>query len=512
MNIDLTTDLPRRIHLVLQEGAESGEGRVAMVEGGKEYSYRQLIDAVESTAAHLSKLGVRAGDRVGIVCENSVAAILLMYAVSRLDAWAVVTNGRLRPRELDSILADCGARRVVYTHLLSADLEAHAVRGNAEVETFSAIGPIKVGPLNENSEPEPIYEDGALQTAVVIYTTGSTGRPKGVMLSHRNLMFVAGRGKRMKSNGPDDVTTCLMPISHSYGLALMQQILFAGGKLIMMPRFDMDRTIELIRSGTITIFSAVPALFSRLVVHARQNAIALTPNRLRYAYTGTAPLDLPLRRNVEQLLGVVLHNGYGLTETSPSISRTRYKIGDDEMNVGPPMPGLEAKIVDAEGREVPDGEKGDLLVKGPNIMLGYYRQPELTAAVIDKDGFFNTHDIASRGPRGDLVIHGRSKELIIKSGFNVYPAEIEELINTHPAVVGSAVIGRAIEGDEEILAFVEPAPGQVVEESEILAHVRNQLAPYKMPRRVIVVDELPSAPNGKILKAKLKETAEKMSF
>jgi acyl-CoA synthetase (AMP-forming)/AMP-acid ligase II len=512
MDIDLTTDLPRRIHLVLREGAEFGEDRIAMVEKGQEWSYCQLIDVVESTAARLSELGVRPGDRLGIVCENSVAAIVLMYAASRLDAWAVVTNGRLRPRELDSILADCGPRRVVYTHLLSSDLDAHADRGNAEVETFPGIGPIKIGPLNESAEPEPTHEDGARQAAVVIYTTGSTGRPKGVMLSHRNLMYVAGRGKRMKSVGPDDVTTCLMPISHSYGLALMQQILFAGGKLLMMPRFDMERAIELIRGGTITIFSAVPALFSRLVMHARQNAITLTPNRLRYAYTGTAPLDLPLRRNVEQLLGAVLHNGYGLTETSPSISRTRYVLGDDEMNVGPPMSGLETKIVDTEGREVPDGEKGDLLVRGPNIMLGYYRQPDLTAAVIDKDGFFNTHDIASRGPLGDLIIHGRSKELIIKSGFNVYPAEIEELINTHPCVVGSAVIGRPIEGDEEILAFVEPAPGQSVEEREILAHIRDQLAPYKVPRRVIVVDELPSAPNGKILKSKLKETAEKMSL
>lgn len=508
---DLLSKLPPRIHKILDEGAEQGASRIAFTdERGTEWSYRRLIDTVARVAAEMSRLGVRSGDRVMIACENSIAAIVLMYAASRLEAWAVMANARLSAHELDLIEQDCSPRRVFYTDAISPEANVHAERRGASVHLFTGIGAIKTGPLNAEAVPERVYADPARQVAVVIYTTGTTGRPKGVMLSHRSLAFVAGRGKRTGTILADDVSLCLMPISHSYGLTTMQGALFAGSHLRIMPRFSLPQTVEAIRSGALTLFSAVPALYARLVAHADQTGTSLSPNKLRYAYTGTAPLDLPLRRNVERVFGVTLHNGYGLTETSPTISRTTYEMGSDEINIGPPIPGIEVRIVGADGREIHDGSPGELCVRGPNVMLGYYRQPELTRAVIDADGFLKTGDIVSRAPGGELVMQGRAKELIIRSGFNVYPPEIEAVLNSHPKVLNSAVVGRAVEGDEEIIAFVELVPGGAVEMRELLALVEERLARYKKPQQIIVMPHLPVAPSGKIRKNELKRHAEEL--
>lgn len=509
MKVDLLSNLPPRIHMILEEGAKAGESRPAFTdEHGIVWSYRRVIDTVEAVAVEMARLGVRSGDRVMVVCENSIAAIVLMYATSRLDAWAVMTNARLSPHELDSIENDCQPRRVLYTHAISSEADAVARRRGADIEPFTGIGEIKVGKLETKPVPEKVYEDPSRQVAVLIYTTGTTGRPKGVMLSHRNLAFVACRGKRTNTILADDVSLCLMPISHSYGLTLMQGMLFAGGHLKIMQRFSLTQAIDAIANGTLTIFNAVPALLSRIVAHVDQEGIKLSPNRLRYAYTGTAPLDLSLRKSVERILGVVLHNGYGLTETSPTISRTVYAMGSNEINIGPPIPGVEIKVVGPDGGEVRDGSPGELLVRGPNVMLGYYGQSELTASVIDHDGYLNTGDIVSRNAGGELVVQGRSKELIIRSGFNVYPPEIEAVLNTHPTVLNSAVVGRSVEGNEEIIAFVEPVPGSSVEIGELFALVEQQLARYKKPQQIVVMPQLPIAPNGKIRKHELKKYAE----
>ena len=512
-SMDLLSSLPPRIHMILEEGAQEGAFRIAFTdENGDDWSYRRLIDTIEVVAGEINRLGIRPGDRVMIVCENSIAAIVLMYAVSRLDAWAVMTNARLSEQELATIKEDCQPRRVFYTHVISPEAEAHARRADAGTELFTGIGEIKTERLYENSAPEKVHQDPAQQAAVLIYTTGTTGRPKGVMLSHRNLTFVAARGKRTKSILSDDISFCVMPISHSYGLTTMQGMLFAGAHLKIMPRFSLERALAAIANGELTIFITVPALLSRIVAHVDQVGFKLTPNRLRYVYTGTAPLDLSLRQRAERVFGVVLHNGYGLTETSPTISRTQYERDSNEINIGVPIPGVEVKIVGTDGREVEDGSPGELLVRGPNVMLGYYRQPALTAEVIDEHGYLNTGDIVSRSARGELVVQGRSKELIIRSGFNVYPPEIESVLNSHPSVLNSAVVGRPVEGNEEIIAFVELVPGASTEVNELQAYLEKQLARYKKPQRIIVLPQLPVAPSGKIKKHDLKKYAEGSAF
>jgi len=503
--MDLISQLPPRIHLILREGASHGASNTAFIdENGIAWSYAHLMETVETTANILRQQGIRPGDRVMIVGENSIAAIVLMYALSTLNAWAVMVNARLGDHEMRLIESDCHPRCIFYAHKVSPEADRHAIRMNARIFNLDGIGELKRSAIESSVLPEPVHADPAKQVAVLIYTTGTTGHPKGVMLTHQNLTFVASPGVKNNPNKVDDVAMCVLPISHSYGLTVMQGFLFSGSCLRIMPRFLVESAIDLVISGSLTIFFAVPAMLARVIKYVEANKASLKPNRLRYVYTGTAPIDLALRRKVEELFGVVLHNGYGLTETSPTISRTQYSMGTDEISIGIPIPGIEVKVVDADGNLVPASQTGELLVRGPNVMLGYYGRPEQSAAVIDESGYLKTGDIVSQNADGVLVIRGRSKELIIRSGFNVYPAEIEGVLNTLPNILASAVIGRDVENNEEIIAFVEPVPGTKVDESEILAFLGTKLAHYKKPQKLIVLEHLPVAPNGKVKKSDLK--------
>jgi acyl-CoA synthetase (AMP-forming)/AMP-acid ligase II len=221
-------------------------------------------------------------------------------------------------------------------------------------------------------------------------------------------------------------------------------------------------------------------------------------------------LDLGLKRRVERTLGRTLNNGYGLTECAPTVTQTRIETPREDDSVGPPLPGLEIRIVDASGRDAEPGGVGELWVRGPNVMAGYYRNEKATSEVLSKDGWLRTGDLARSGTDGHLFIVGRSKELIIRSGFNVYPAEVEGVLNDHPAVTLSAVVGRRVADNEEVVAFVQTVPGTAVTEAEIRKFAANRLAPYKVPSRIIGLEEFPAGSTGKVLKRKLFEMAAKL--
>lgn len=507
-NLDPVADLPTRIHECLDEGALAGPDRIAFIdEAGKKWSYADVIAAREETAAKLTELGVRPGDRLMLVCENSIAAIAAIFAASTLDVIVAIINARLSPREIDAIREDCMPRRVIYTDLVSDSAAEHSERHGVYGVDFGAIGTLKVSGLNADCTPSEVFPDNKRQVAVLTYTTGTTGRPKGVMLSHRNLGFVGVRNKRLGVMGPADVGLCLMPIAHSYGFAQMLASVNAATRLIIMPRFDLEPVLDLISSGTLTVFGAVPALYSKIVDVCQKGGRSLKPNALRFLLIGTAPLDLALRRSIEDLFGAVLTNGYGLTETSPTISRSTYTLGSDEVDLGAPISGVEIKIIDDDGNIVPRGEPGELWVKGPNVMLGYFGNPEATSAIFDTDGFMNTGDVVRQSESGVLNIEGRTKELIIRSGFNVYPVEVEAQLNAHPDVLNSAVVGCDIDGDEMVVGFVEGVPGAIVDPDVVRGFVRERLAGYKVPTHIFVVDTLPYSPNAKILKKQLKDQA-----
>jgi acyl-CoA synthetase (AMP-forming)/AMP-acid ligase II len=247
----------------------------------------------------------------------------------------------------------------------------------------------------------------------------------------------------------------------------------------------------------------VPATYQRLLEHKTVAGLAALPRgRMRYLGCSGAPLDLTLKQRIEAEFALPLLNGYGITECAPGISAARLAAPRQDTGVGQPIPGIETRIVGRDGKPVAPGDIGELHIRGPGVMLGYYRAPDLTAAAIDADGWFNSGDLV-RVADGSLHVVGRSKEMIIRSGFNVYPVEVEAVLNAHPAVVQSAVIGRAVDGNEEVVAYVQLLPNATIGADELMRHARAQLTAYKRPAEIIVLDALPASSTGKILKHRL---------
>jgi long-chain acyl-CoA synthetase len=495
--------LPARISDVPRQLAARAPDAPALLEGGCCRTYADLVRQVDDYARLLRELGVRPGDRVMVVAENSVAQVALIFACASIDAWVVNVNARLPASELEAIRVHSGARRVLYACATSAEAAAHAARAGA-----SAHGELALGALNHACLPEPV-EPGGAQVAALVYTTGTTGQPKGVMLTHRNLLFVAAVSSRLRGLAPDDRAYGVLPISHVYGLAsVMLGTLSAGACLRLEPRFSAAAMLGAIRDEGLTIVQGVPAMYARLLELA--GAGGALPSRLRFCYAGGSPLDPVLKCAVERLLGLPLHNGYGLTESAPTVSQTRLDAPRADTSVGFAIPGVELRLVDSSGAPAAGGEPGELWVRGPNVMKGYYRDSAQSAAAMRPGGWLNTGDMARLDADGALFIVGRTKELIIRSGFNVFPLEVETVLNAHPAVTQSAVVGRTVAGgNEEVVAFVEPAPRHGLDVDALHAWVAERLVAYKRPSEIVVMPALPSAATGKVLKGELKKLAQR---
>ncbi|WP_407117247.1 class I adenylate-forming enzyme family protein [Bradyrhizobium sp. LMG 9283] len=497
--------LPSRIHHVMAHVAATPD-RVALVDDTATLTYRELDAAVQATADTLRTLGIRAGDRVMIVSENSIPLACLLLATSLLDAWAIVVNPRLSPREVDQIRDHSGARRVFFTVGVSQEAATHAARCDASVQELGTLRDIGVTGLNADTAAEPVEADGAKQVAVLIYTSGTTGTPKGVMLTHRNLLFSARGTAGWRKMTAADVQYCVLPISHIVGISLLTMTLMVGARVRLVAKYDPAALVKAMAEEGITILNGVPATYQRLLEYRRNAGLPkLDRGALRLIAVAGAPLDLELKSRVEQELDLPLLNGYGITECSPGISGVRIECPRADHAVGTVLPGLETKLVGRDGKPVSGDAVGELHVRGPNVMRGYYRAPDLTAKAIDPDGWFNTGDLARF--EGDvLYIVGRTKEMIIRSGFNVYPAEIEAVLSTHDSVVQCAVVGRPVEGNEEVVAFVQLIRGSRATAKDLMAHIAPQLTSYKRPSEIILIDALPATSTGKILKHKLAES------
>ncbi|MCC8394142.1 AMP-binding protein [Paraburkholderia sp. MMS20-SJTR3] len=503
----LLAALPARISEIPALAAARDPLHVALIEDARSLTSAQLLQAVDAAAALLREWGVRGGDRVMIVAENSIAQIVLLFATAKLDAWALVSNARLSVAELDAIRAHAQPRVIAYGVESSPDARQHAQRHQAAAAP--ALTP-DIGAwayaLDDTVQPEPVETSNERQCAALIYTTGTTGTPKGVMLSHRNLLYIAAVSSRLRKVGPDDVVYAVLPISHVYGFAsVCLGSLHAGATLRLAPRFAPEAVRRALADERVSIFQGVPAMHAKLLEHLQTSGHPWSAPQLRFAYSGGSPLDAALKAQAEALYGLPLHNGYGMTESSPTVSHTMLDAPRDDCSVGDVIPGVEVKFVGLDGAQAAPGEVGELWVRGPNVMLGYYRNPEQTRATVTADGWLKTGDLARQLADGSLHIVGRSKELIIRSGFNVYPAEVEHVLNAHPQVVQSAVIGRAVEGNEEVVAFVELVSGATVTPAELIAWCGERLAPYKRPAELKVLAALPAASTGKILKHRLRE-------
>ena len=503
---EVAVGLPSRIHEVTARQVAKAPDWIALVENGASWSYRDLERRVSEIATVLSSLGIRAGDRMIIVSENCIALAALLLATSRLDAWAIVANPRLSARELDQIRDHSGARRMFFTSGISKEAAAHASRYGAENQRIGPLLETGVGPLNESATVEPVEGDPVKQVAVLIYTSGTTGTPKGVMLSHDSLLISAKTTAYIRKMNEDDKIYLVLPISHIVGISLLIMTLMVGGTVRMVSKYDPAATATAIAEEGVTILNGVPATYQRLLEYKSVSGVEqLARGSLRLIAVAGAPLDLNLKLRVETEFGLPLLNGYGITECSPGISGVRFDAPRADQAVGTLLPGVEARVRTLDGIPTARGDVGELHVRGRNVMLGYYRAAELTAKAIDSEGWFNTGDLARF--EGDcLYIVGRTKEMIIRSGFNVYPAEVEAVLSSHRDVVQCAVVGRVADGNEEIVGFVQLLPGSQVTPADLMSFIRFQLTSYKRPSEIIVLDALPATSTGKILKHKLAES------
>lgn len=481
-----------RIHQILANGAPDS---VAIEDhDGTPYSYAEISALVEDMAGKLGRYGIGPGDRVMLLSENCVTYLIAVLALSRLDAWTLLVNARLTDTEVSRLADVADIRCTLFTPEASRAARAHARRMGAVSLGRLPSGGVLVSSLRE-APPESVVP-GPEQVAVLIYTSGTVGEPKGVMLTHGNLLFMSRVAAELRRISPDDTMLAVLPGTHILGLtSIFLSTLARGGKVIALPRFDPDEVLDKIR-GSVTLIPAVPQIFAALLRRLCELGEDRPEHRLRFIYAGGAPLDLALKREVERVFRIPLHNGYGMTEASPGIANTRIDSPRDDASVGLAIPGIDAIIHDPDAHGV-----GELRVRGPNVMKGYYRNPEATRAALTGDGFLCTGDLARQDPDGALFIVGRLKELIVHSGFNIYPPEVEAVLNAHPAVTMSAVVGMPRKGNEDVIGFV--TAHDPVTEDALHAWVRERLVAYKVPARIVIAKALPQAATGKIQKNKL---------
>jgi long-chain acyl-CoA synthetase len=502
----ILAQLPTTLFESVRYWSLSTPEHLAVVDSSESLTYRELDLEVERTAKWLVDSEIRPGDRVIIVFENCKSFVVLFFALTEIGAWPVPLNARLSEREIDTIRQHCEARRILYAAEASFLAMEHAKRAGATFEKIADIGTIGMGVLNRETNPEPGEEDPATAVGALIYTSGTTGSPKGVMLTHRNLLFAAFTAAQVRLITPADCILGVLPMSHVTGLSVQfLGTLVSGAAFFLLPRFDPMKVRAAIEQYRITVLYGVPFLYTQFLEYAKLRELnSLRFSDLRLMNSAAAPLLPAVRVAVEELFGLPLQNGYGVSECSPVISVTRIGAPRNGASAGPIYPGVEVKIVGTDEKEVADGEVGEVRVRGPNVMKGYYRAPEETAKVLDPEGWFNTQDLA-RMENGHLFVVGRTKELIIRFGFNIYPVEVEGVLNSFQGVALSAVVGRTNEktGEQDIIAFVKLEPGSQTTSENLAKYLAENLAPYKRPTEIRFVSELPMTASGKVMKDKL---------
>jgi long-chain acyl-CoA synthetase len=465
------------------------------------FNYGLLDQASARVAAMLKSKGVGPGDRVGIMLPNVPYFPAVYYGALRVGAAVVPMNVLLKAREVGFYLSDPEVKVLFVWHdFLPAAEQGAADAGGVEVVS---VKPGEIEGLIFAHEPDDdVAERAGDDTAVILYTSGTTGRPKGAELTHDNLRRNVEVSAGLFDLGVGDVIFAGLPLFHAFGqTCTMNAAILGGGTITLLPRFDAGKALEIIERDGCSVFEGVPTMYGALLHHPDREQYDVSC--LRVCASGGASLPVEILRGFEEAFGCKVLEGYGLSETSPVASFNHPERERKAGSIGTPIEGVEFKLVDDAGDEVAPGELGEILIKGHNVMKGYWRQPEATAAAI-KDGWFATGDIAKVDEDGYYFIVDRKKELIIRGGYNVYPREIEEVLYEHPAVREVAVVGVPhAELGEEVGAAVALKDGVDVDPDELKAFVKEQVAGYKYPRHVWLVDELPKGPTGKILKREI---------
>ncbi|MGW4098869.1 long-chain-fatty-acid--CoA ligase [Mycobacterium sp. NPDC004974] len=461
-------------------------------------SYAQFASAAARVATFLDRAGIEPGDRVGIMLPNSPAFAVIFYGIMSRGAVAVPMNPLLKAREIEFYLSNTGAKALFATPAFAGEATTGAVAAAATVWLVddASLAELIEG-LPEQAVPVSREDD---DTAVVLHTSGTTGKPKGAELTHGGLQRNAEVTMRtLVQIGQDDVIMGALPLFHVFGLTCgLQCAVLAGATLALIPRFDPDAVIQMIERFGVTVFEGVPTMYSALLAVAPEYPESATAT-LRVCASGGAALPVQVLADFEKRFGCQVLEGYGLSETSPVACFNHPDRVRKAGSIGTPIEGVEMRVVDDDGRELPAGEAGEVQVRGHNVMKGYWNLPEATAQAISADGWFSTGDIGKTDSDGLFYIVDRKKQLIIRGGLNIYPREIEEVLYEHPAVAEAAVIGIPHDTlGEEVGAAVALKTGAEAEPEELRDFVKRQVAAYKYPRRVWIVDALPKGPTGKI--------------
>ncbi|WP_413300443.1 long-chain fatty acid--CoA ligase [Bacillus sp. 1P10SD] len=475
----------------------------------KSYTNVETKQFADQFAHGLRKLGINKGDRV-MVCMPNCPEVLFSYqAITRVGAIIVPVMFTLHPKELHYIAEKSGAKAVITSSYVLANVEK-------SLEGLSAKPEVIVVDQPSSSQVKNFYEvmvqdncpldEGVTEedTAVILYTSGTTGNPKGVLLTHKNLFSNAENSA--KHNETERGTTLgVLPLAHVYGLTVSNVCYLTGSSIVVFSSFDIKEVFKAIEIYKIRTFSAVPAMIHAML--SFPGADQYDTSSLESVGSGSAPLPVALLHAFEQRFGAKVYEGYGLSEAAPVVTAHRKGIEIKPGSVGIPIPGVEVKVVNEEGKELPTGEVGELIVRGDNVTPGYYQNIVESSRVL-KEGWLYTGDMARIDDEGYVYIVDRKKDLIIRGGFNVYPRDVEEILNAHEQVFEAAVVGVPDERmGEEMVACVVKKPDSEVTEEELIRYCQDHLAKNKTPRRIVFLEALPRNGVGKILKTHLRQTA-----
>jgi long-chain acyl-CoA synthetase len=481
----------------LLDTAAEHEARVALRMDDAVLTYGEFRDAARRVAGSLQARGVSPGDRVGLVLPNVISFPVVFYGALLAGAAVVPMNPLLKAREVEYYLRDSGAK-VVVALTASAEPVAEAA-GTVGIEAVT-VGPAMPEELLDAEPVEGAVDRADDDLAVILYTSGTTGQPKGAELTHANMSRNARTtAETLTENTPDDVIMGCLPLFHVFGLTCgLNTAVLKGSMLTLIPRFDGGKALSVVERDEVTIFEGVPTMFAGML-HSDAAGDA-DVSSLRLCVSGGSAMPVEIMRAFEEKFGCIILEGYGLSETSPVASFNHPHAERKPGSIGTPIAGVEMRLVDDDGKDVAQGEVGEIAIRGENVMKGYWQRPEETAKAIP-DEWFRTGDLARQDEDGYFFIVDRKKEMIIRGGYNVYPREIEEALYEHPAVAEAACIGIAHpELGEEVGAAVALKPGASAEPDELRNFVKERVAAYKYPRHVWLVDALPKGPTGKILR------------
>lgn len=509
--------------VLLEESARKKPQRTAVIFNDMKLSYAQVNGAANQVANGLMGLGVQPGDKVALSCPNLPYFPIVYYGILKTGAVVVPLNVLLKGREIAYHLQDSDAKSY-FCFEGTADLPMgqFGYEGFQEAENCehfllitanpAAPSPIEgtktLGMLMGNQPPtfDTVQTDSD-DTAVILYTSGTTGRPKGAELTHANMVLNARLSDSMYNSDQQDVHLITLPLFHSFGQTVqMNSGFYNGAALSLLPRFDAEAAIKIMERDHVTIFAGVPTMYWAILhcPNADKYDLGQIGRNLRLAASGGSAMPIEVMKAFNNKFGVKILEGYGLSETSP-VSTFHSLDGEIKPgSVGPAVWGVQVRVVDPNDNDVPQGELGEIVIKGHNIMKGYYKRPEATAETM-RSGWFHSGDIGRMDEDGYVYITDRVKDMVIRGGLNVYPREVEEVMMTHPAVSLAAVLGVPHEAlGEEVKAFVILKDGQSVTEGELIAWCKENMAAYKYPRHIEFRQSLPMTATGKILKRELR--------